>query len=423
MVTKKIVSLFAMMFMCLSIFSATDVQKVYLKNGSVFSGYIQKQNPNGDITISTKNAIVCVDASASVTNEKAYPLTELDSAWVKWAEKNDKVQMVDGIKSLTLADVKVANGKAVSKVRIIERGTVVKYVEQTPNTYTYKWSEVEAVRADKRAKNMLSGINRVYQLADGTDHEGEYAEETDSTLSLYMSDGSRMSFKTLNVVKYTFKAINPNQSLFEQAPLIDIVETKNNAKVEGVIVEQNYTSNSNDKNYILMEYADGKKDTIKISDVKAVSKRENELYAPMYDIILKPGEVVVNRQPVALYTLTDKRNMVMVLDNYSGADSDPKTIELNVSNGNSKYAMEYNGQEMDKIENFKLVKLVRLELKKNIYYGFSYKNLVKSISPIKMEKSVNNTIKVEFDFSECVSGIYAIYNSVTENAIPVIVKK
>ena len=38
---------------------AIVVQKVYLKNGSVLSGYIQKQDDNGLLTVATQEAIIC----------------------------------------------------------------------------------------------------------------------------------------------------------------------------------------------------------------------------------------------------------------------------------------------------------------------------------------------------------------------------
>ncbi len=422
MITKKIISLFAMMFVFAGIAGATVVQKVYLKDGSVLSGYIQKQSPNGDITIATEQAIVCLKNSAEVKNEKAYPLTELGDAWTKWAEKNDKVQMLDGKKTLTLADVSVANGKSVSKVRILERGTVVKYLEQTPNTYTYKWSDVDAIRGDKRPKNALSGINRVYELKNGSKYEGEYAEETDSTLSLFLIDGSKMTFKMFDVVKYTFKAINPNQSLFEQSPLVDVIETKTSGTVEGVIVEQNYTS-TNDKNFILVQLNNGGVQSVKISDVKAVSKKENAAYKPLYDIILKPGEVVVNRQAVTLYDIVEKRKEVLILDKYAGADNGSDAIVLTPSaNGQTKFTLEYNSDNKSNVEQYKLVKVVRIELKKNVYYGFSYRDLVNSgFRPKSMETSVNNTTKVEFVVSG--QGTYALYDASSKKAIPVIIKK
>lgn len=423
MVTKKIVSLFVMMFVLASIVSATVVQKVYLKNGSVLCGYIQKQSPDGSITIATENAVVCLENSADISNEKAYPLTELGDKWIQWAEENDKVQLIDGKKTLTLADVAVKNGKSVSKVRILERGIVVKYLEQTPNTYTYKWSDVDAVRADRRLKTELSGINRIYELKNGSEYEGEYAEETDSTLSLFLLDGSKMTFNTLDVVKYKFKPINPNQSLFEQSPLIDIVETKNAGTVEGVIIEQNYTSNSNDKNYILVKLSNGGKQNIKISNVKAVSRKKNDAYSPLYDIILKQGEVVVNRQSVASYNVIDKRNEVLILDKYEGSDGEQKTITLTASaNGKTKVVLEYNSKSKSNIEQFKLVKVVRMKLKDSIYYGFSYKDLVNSVSsPLSMETSINNTTKVEYSVTG--NGTYAFYDAAARKAIPIVIKK
>ena len=50
---------------------AIVVQKVYLKNGSVLSGYIQKQDDNGLLTVATQEALICFKGTdAHTSNEQ-----------------------------------------------------------------------------------------------------------------------------------------------------------------------------------------------------------------------------------------------------------------------------------------------------------------------------------------------------------------
>ena len=75
---------------------------------------------------------------------------------------------------------------------------------------------------------------------------------------------------------YVFKPINPNQSLFEQSPLIDIVKTANQAEYRGVIIEQNYSSKKDNENYVLISLESGAIQSVKVSDIIETMKEENK---------------------------------------------------------------------------------------------------------------------------------------------------
>ena len=213
-----IILLFVISALFASNANAIVVQKIHLKNGSVLYGFIERQDVNGQLNISTDNAIICAKSdSVTITREQMYSESELEEAWIEWATENDAFQIQNDVKKLALCDISIREGKNerhYTRVRIIEKGAITKFLEITPNKHICKWSDVDKVCADKRSKTELSGVNRTYQLKNGSAYSGEYAEETDSTLSLYLNDGSVMTFKTNDVIKYTFSPINPNQSLF-----------------------------------------------------------------------------------------------------------------------------------------------------------------------------------------------------------------
>ena len=104
----------------------------------------------------------------------------------------------------------------VVKVKVLEKGINIKYLELSPNTYTFNWSDVESIKADRRSKTALSGIDRIYQLQSGQEIRGQYAGESYNTLSLYTSSGMIETIDIDNVSKYFYKGINPNQNIFEQ---------------------------------------------------------------------------------------------------------------------------------------------------------------------------------------------------------------
>ena len=123
---KKILSIIAFALGFAGSAEAVIVQKIYLKNGSVLSGYIQKQEGNGNLTFHTDIAEICLKSKdATISNEKNYNIKDLGKAWIDWAEKNDEFEGVGDSRTLMLADVSSKN-KSVSRVKILERGEVVK---------------------------------------------------------------------------------------------------------------------------------------------------------------------------------------------------------------------------------------------------------------------------------------------------------
>lgn len=396
--------------------NAIVVQKVYLKDGSVLNGYIQRQEGDGKLTIHTDYATICINnGKATVAGEQAYGENALSQAWKDWAEKNDEFQGAKGNRTLWLGNVLVNGVLKASMVKILESGATVRYLEMSPNTYKVDWKNVKAIKGDKRNKTALSGINRIYQLRNGEQCEGQYAEETDSTLSLYLPNGSVRSFKIDDVIKYVFKPINPNQSLFEQSPLIDIVKA-NHAEYRGVIIEQNYSSKKDNENYVLISLETGAIQSVKVSDITETMKEENKQYSPKFDVVLNSGEVVINRLPVE-YVKVEEVDGVLALDSLSH-----KVIIQKDNLKPTQIVVESNLADGKNIEMWQLVKVTKLANKKKTTYQFTYKDLVNSIVHAKkIEKSVNNTTRMEYQVE--LAGVYALYNAQDKRAIPIIVKK
>ena len=396
---------------------AVIVQKIYLKDGSVLSGYIQKQDDNGNLTIHSDVAEICLKSSqATISNEKNYTESELDKTWVEWAEKNEAFEGTGNQRTLYLADV-TSKSKTVSKVKIIERGELVRYLEMTPDIYTIPWKDVLAIKGEKRCKTALSGINRIFQLKSGMEFEGQYAEETDSLLTLYLNNGIRQSFKINDVIKYTFRPINPNQDIFAQSELLNIVKTKNGNETKGIIIEQNYTSAKDSENYFLVQQPSGAIQSIKVSDILETRKEENPKFDPKFDVLLKEGEVLINRQEVVMTGITEKGEN-SVLDSLS-----EKVVIKKDPQNNTRVTVEYRNANGANIEAYQVVKVNKIENKKEkkTMYGVSYRDLVNStIRPVSVETSVNHTTKAEYIVGG--QGTFALYDAKNKKAIPFIIK-
>lgn len=414
---KKIFSIIAFALGFAGSAEADIVQKIYLKNGSVLSGYIQKQDGNGNLTFHTDIAEICLKSKdATISNEKNYNIKDLGKAWIDWAEKNDEFEGVGDSRTLMLADVSSKN-KSVSRVKILERGEVVKYLEMAPNTYRIAWKDVASIKGEPRSKTALSGINRIYQLRSGMEFEGQYAEENDSVLTLYLNNRVRQSFKINDVVKCTFRPINPNQDIFAQSPLLDIVKTKSGAETKGIIIEQNYTSDKDTENYFLVQQQSGAIQSIKLSEIAETRKEENPKYDPKYDILLKEGDVVINRQEVSLVNIKEQGDNI-VFDSLSN-----KVVIDREANNNTKVTVEYRSANGSNLEVYQLVKVSKYTDKKGkeSYYYFSYRDLVNAtVRPASLETSVNHTTKAEYIVGG--QGVFALYDAKSKKAIPYTIK-
>lgn len=435
---KKIFILATLAAMFAGTANAIVVQKVYLKNGTVLNGYIQQQDNDANITFRSDDAVICVPGNNATTTERVYKFVELDQKWKEWGEKNDAFIGTGDARTLTLNEIVfkpqntsnaeidsvatfedessfenefVIRHSNVTKVKVLEKGVNIKYLELTPNTYTFKWSDVERIVADKRPKTLLSGIDRVYQLEHGQEVRGQYAGESETTLSLYTESGMVETFDIENVSKYFFKPINPNQSIFEQSELIDVIQTKNQGTFRGVVVERNFTAGNN---YLVIMQQAGSSQMVKFSDVTRYSKEDNADYKPKFDIILKQGEVVINR--VATDSVgVSKKGSTLVLDSIN------RKVVIPKEQGSTKVAVEYYNPQHLSSDHLILVKIDKSGSAKKPIYSFSTDIYdMKKYSAQNTETSVNNTTRIEYVLPG--QGVYAIYDQGTKRAMPFIIK-
>lgn len=420
MINMRLITLGIILF---SLFGETTanaqiVQKLQLKNGSVLEGYIAKQKPGKDLVFKSEHATIYMSGNQVKSySEYNVKVSELDTKWAKWAEENDAFVGVDDNRTFTFNDIVTDNG-TITRVRVLEKGAKVKYLDMSPREHTLNWDTIVVLTVDKRPKTLLSGIDRVYKLKDGTEREGQYVEEVPGkTLSLYTNDGVVEVCQTGDVVKYIMKGIHPTQSMLEQSPLLDVVDVKNASPVRGVIIEQNYGTNPND-DYLLIQREDGGTQSIKIKDVQEFRKEENKRYAPKYDILLNENELVVNRVQTNSLEVKEEDSFILLPSDSCLAIVEKKSPETDV-------IVETRLGDASQNPTLDIVKVSTLEKgkgrKKKTCYGFTFEDIVKTnIKPIKVETSVNATTRFEYKIRE--EGLYVIYFSKEKTVIPFRIK-
>ena len=422
--------------------NAVIVQQMVLKNGTVLSGYIQQQDGNGTMTFHTDKAIVCVDNYIVNVGDDVRSESSLDKSWKDWAEENDAYSVRNGMNELTLNNLTfhsydnpndsvaydvpakkdwgfeeylAENRRVIRGVKVLERGVKLKYIELTPNTYVVSWNDVFSIKADKRAKNALSGIDRVYQLKSGLSVEGQYAEETLNTMGLYVKGGMTQTFNLDDVVKFNLRPINSEQDIFEQSELLDIIKRKNGGELRGIIIEQSQTSGKNAEKYFLIKQQNGTTESVLVSNIVELRKEENPQFKPKFDVILKAGETMLNGQLV-------KSVKVGEIDNGLVLDSVANNVSVVITPGvATPVVVQYRSVNGANVERYQLVKVESVKIKKEQAYGFSYKELANSVRPSTLETSVNHTTHAEYIVNTV--GVYALYDAKSKTAITFEVKK
>ncbi len=393
--------------------SAVVSQKLVLKSGSVLEGYIQSQRPGEKIVFTAECSDILLPGKEvqSITSREV-SFKDLSNSWKEWADKNEAWIGSGDDRKLKLYDI-VTQKRDLKNVRVLERGARVRYIDMSASSHTLSWDTIQALRSDSRDKSLLSGLNRTYQLTSGLEYVGQYVEEVPGqTISILSEDGVIQVLKSDEVAKYTIQKVNPNQTLFEQSDLIDVVKTKNGTS-KGVIIERNYGSN----NYLLIQDQDGNTESIKFQDIEEYSKEPNKAYNPLTDILLKDSELVINREPSDIISVTeDTKGNICV-------EKKDSVLTLKKETPSTIVNVEYNFGANPTAE-FVIMKVkeIKAKDKKNpAVYGFTYKDIVKSaIKAKEVVTSVNNTTKAVYEVSD--KGYYVIFDQNNKKAYPFIVK-
>lgn len=272
---------------------AQSIELAYMKSGSVVEGYIAEQTPGKHITFKTTKATIVVNRD-TLRNKviEQVPLETLSKEWKEWAEQNNKYIENEGKRKLELATLEF-NNIVYSKVYLLEKGSLIKFIDLTPGNYTFKWNDMYRTAKNKRPDNLFSGLKEILVLSDNSLVEGQIIEQYPGTnLKIATDDGEVLTYKFSDVKQILTEKINDKLDLWSQIPLLDKIKVKgDSAELVGFISSRTLGEK------IVFEFEDGSKRTIPQSQVTYYAKIPNEKYVAAYDKILKKGEILLDGEP------------------------------------------------------------------------------------------------------------------------------
>lgn len=408
---------------CVNLLYAYPVEKVILQDGSILEGYMSIQRPGKDIVFVAQKATIYVptDKVASIVNHE-FEINKLSNSWKEWLKNNpNAIETVNGKSYFTLSDIvlKETDIKTDSaivdslqkirfdgviwnvtprKIRIIEKGAIIKYVDFTPNTYYLNWKDIRSIIRPKRGKTDLSGVVDKIELCSGENLSGQIIEQAPGKFVKLLKNDGMIEVITLDKIITQKKVkLNNAQHLIEQVPYIEILYAKPNKVIRGILIEQNYGTKQTES-YVLFQQEDGEIWKCYNSDITEIRKEKNEVYTPLDDIIIKQDEFFVNRKKVKAIDI-DEYDSFLILD------LKEKPVVLKQDSIGEKLVLE----TFDETSNREciLLKLIQIKVKGKMRSVFTYEDLVQhSIRPSNISVSVNHTLKLEYPVS---TGEYIIY--------------
>jgi small nuclear ribonucleoprotein (snRNP)-like protein len=250
---------------------------------------------------------------------------------------------------------------------------------------------------------MLSGVNYIVQYTGGLDIEGQCIEQQPGkTISLLTNKNLTEVINVDKITKQRIVPVNPNQTLYQQSCLTDVVMLKNGSTVKGIITETNYGQKDADNNIVILN-ENNIPQMLMIKDIVEYRKTPNKEYKPVFDKMLPVGDILINGNKVCFTDVKEEQinnNRVIVLQ----SDTCKMSFKLDTLKNNIIVEANFGAETPD----ISLLPANKYVQKKTSFIGFSYEDLVKkSIPSTSIETSINKTTKIIFPIKK--PGLYLIY--------------
>lgn len=377
---------------------AQNVEQIHMKSGSVVEGYIANQKPGKHITIQTTKATIVVN-SDSLQNRviERIPLESLSNEWREWAEANNKYEDNNGVKQLELTTLEFNNSKF-SNVYILEKGSIIKFLDLTPNQYNFIWGDMYRTVKNKRPNNLFSGVKEVLVLNDNSKVTGQIIEQfPGKDLKIATEKGEVLSFKFSQVKQIRTEKLTEKLDLWSQIQFLDRITVKGeSSELTGFISSRTLGKE------LVIEFADGSKRTIQQNQITSYAKMPNEKYVEVYDKVLNDGDVLLNGKEAYFVSLQSEGQYLLMGEIVSTQFTvgEKVCLEAKISDVNTPITLVKAHIENITIQNGRKKEQIPWPV-------ITYQDLVQSHVAINREITPLGNVKVTFEVKEV--GDYVLY--------------
>lgn len=377
---------------------AQNVEQIYMKSGSVVEGYIAEQKPGKHITIQTTKATIVVN-SDSLQNRviERIPLESLSNEWREWAETNNKYEDNNGVKQLELSTLEFNNSKY-SNVYLLEKGSIIKFLDLTPNQYNFVWGDMYRTVKSKRPENLFSGLKDVLVLNDNSKVIGQIIEQfPGKDLKIATEKGEVLSFKFSQVKQIRTEKLTEKLDLWSQIQLLDKITVKGeSSELIGFISSRTLGKE------LVFEFEDGSKRTIQQNKVTSYAKIPNNRYVAVYDKILNEGDILLNGEPAYFVTLQSQDQYLLLGETVSAQLTVGETVCVEAKIADTSTPITLVKAHMENVIQQKGKKKAQIS-----WPVITFQDLVQSHIDITREITPLGNVKISFVVKEI--GDYVLY--------------
>lgn len=427
----KAICLIAFLFSGISLFSQNQI--ITLKDGTIYEGYISKQDyttGEGEISYSRMTKTIPSEDVQGKRNERK-EFGSLPKEWQDWAIENNKVETLGKNRFVSLTNMSV-KGQANRDYYILINGA--KYLTAftiSEGIEPCKMSEIASIRKPERDNTLLTDVDDIVQTDNAT-YTGIILEQIPgvSFTVWNKSDHSVHRVDYADVRSVGKGRFNQDYSIWNQTPYLDCVHLKDRTTEKGLVIENGF---GHDINILFAEKSGNGMDTrqYKYEDIISIERFRNPEYTPIYDIVMNEGESRINRDSTLF-----KMETIQLMSKDSGKFfvMDPEKMELVAKVNRKDVFIETNTPGISDIYIAKALLLKNIpesllpakdkkdvqpsekkpknnrknKVEKTIdLYGYTYTTLFESNIDAEAITSINGTTKISFTLPE--PGLYFVY--------------
>lgn len=199
--------------------------------------------------------------------------------------------------------------------------------DDEPQIATLNWNDIKYFRSKAKDPLMLGGMGvSIWTSKSKTPYKGYIKEQyVGESIVFHCDYGRDETIEDNDIIKMEMYPILSDQSIWKQAPLLDILVSDNGIEKEGIIIEKNYEHQ--DQYYYMILTKDNPYGTVVYrSHIKEIKSIPNPEYAPAMDIILPSDSIYLKQEDLTALHFSKIKH---AFGDYLVADKKLDTIVIN----------------------------------------------------------------------------------------------
>ncbi len=211
--------------------TAQNTDYIFVKDGSVYEGFISMQEPGTAISVTAQSATLIVNSENISNLEKATkPVAKLPEQMRNWLSKNRA-----GETEVEVASLKIS-GIQYDDVLVLEKGSRYKLLSFNTHEYNLNWGDIIKTRKNEAFNKKNSGICDVVTLKNGKRFKGVIIEQTIGVeLKIKYEKNSIEAIRFSDILSIHTEQVDNKANLWKLLPLLDKVELKDGSELTGFI--------------------------------------------------------------------------------------------------------------------------------------------------------------------------------------------